>query len=44
VRRWDDLPAPARAYAARIEALCEVPIVYAGTGPSRLALARRAAG
>jgi adenylosuccinate synthase len=42
VRRWADLPAEARAYAERIEALTGVPVGYAGTGPSRLALARRA--
>jgi adenylosuccinate synthase len=41
VRRWADLPAEARAYAERIEALTEVRVAYAGTGPSRLALARR---
>ena len=41
VRRWGDLPAEARAYAERIEALTGVPVAYAGTGPSRLALARR---
>ena len=29
------------AYAERIEALTGVPVEYAGTGPSRLALARR---
>jgi adenylosuccinate synthase len=42
VRRWSELPAEARAYAERIEALTGVPVAYAGTGPSRLALARRA--
>jgi adenylosuccinate synthase len=42
VRRWEDLPAEARAYAERIEVLTGVPVAYAGTGPSRLALARRA--
>jgi adenylosuccinate synthase len=41
VRRWVDLPAEARAYAERIETLTGVPVAYAGTGPSRLALARR---
>ncbi len=41
VREWRALPAEARAYAERIEALTEVPVEYAGTGPSRLALARR---
>ncbi|HEX2032838.1 MAG TPA: adenylosuccinate synthase [Chloroflexota bacterium] len=40
-RRWESLPGEARAYAARIEALTEVPVRYAGTGPARLALARR---
>jgi adenylosuccinate synthase len=41
IREWDRLPAEARAYSLRIEELCEVPVTYAGTGPSRLALARR---
>jgi adenylosuccinate synthase len=42
IREWSQLPAAARAYAERIETLCEVPVQYAGTGPSRLAMARRA--
>jgi adenylosuccinate synthase len=41
VRNWGQLPEAARAYAERIEALCETPVLYAGTGPSRLALAKR---
>ncbi|MDQ3701137.1 MAG: adenylosuccinate synthetase, partial [Chloroflexota bacterium] len=40
-REWSALPAAARGYAERIEALTGVPVEYAGTGPSRLALARR---
>jgi adenylosuccinate synthase len=40
VRSWGALPAEARAYAERIAALTGVPVSYAGTGPSRLALAR----
>jgi adenylosuccinate synthase len=42
-RRWEDLPAEARAYADRIQTLIEVPVTFAGTGPTRLALARRGA-
>jgi adenylosuccinate synthase len=41
VRDWHRLPAAARAYADRIAALVETPVRYAGTGPSRLAMARR---
>jgi adenylosuccinate synthase len=41
VRTWAQLPAAARAYADRIATLTEVPVQYAGTGPTRLALARR---
>jgi adenylosuccinate synthase len=41
VRAWDQLPDEARAYAVRIESLVGVPVAMAGTGPSRLALARR---
>ncbi|HET7771541.1 MAG TPA: adenylosuccinate synthase [Chloroflexota bacterium] len=40
-RTWDAIPASARAYTQRIEELCEVPVTYVGTGPSRLALARK---
>jgi adenylosuccinate synthase len=40
VRAWGDLPAEARAYTERIAELTGVPVGYAGTGPSRLALAR----
>lgn len=35
------LPAEAQAYVARVEALVRVPVKLVGTGPSRLALARR---
>jgi adenylosuccinate synthase len=41
IRQWSALPAEARAYAERIAALTGVAVDYAGTGPSRLALARR---
>jgi adenylosuccinate synthase len=41
LRAWNELPAAAREYTQRIEALCEVPVTYAGTGPSRLAMVRR---
>ncbi len=34
-KRVDDLPAKARAYIARIEALCEVPVDMISTGPDR---------
>ncbi|WP_018228952.1 adenylosuccinate synthase [Methyloversatilis universalis] len=34
-KRVDDLPANARAYIARIEALCEVPVDMISTGPDR---------
>ena len=40
-RTWEALPAEARAYARRVESLVGVPVTMAGTGPSRLALARR---
>ncbi len=42
-REWRALPPEARAYAERIEQLVGVPVGYAGTGPSRLALVRRCA-
>ncbi|MCX8146742.1 MAG: adenylosuccinate synthetase, partial [Azovibrio sp.] len=35
VKRWEDLPANARAYLNRIEELCEVPIDIVSTGPER---------
>jgi adenylosuccinate synthase len=38
---WEHLPEKARAYALRIEELVDVPVQYVGTGPSRLALAKR---
>jgi adenylosuccinate synthase len=40
-RAWDQIPEAARAYTRRVEELCEVPVTYVGTGPSRLALARK---
>ncbi|MBI3970692.1 MAG: adenylosuccinate synthase [Chloroflexi bacterium] len=43
IREWDRLPEAARAYAGRIEALVGVPVVYAGTGPSRPEMAERGA-
>ena len=41
LREWDALPPAAQHYAERIEQLCEVPVVYTGTGPSRLAMVTR---
>ncbi len=35
VRRFDELPANARAYLRRIEEICEVPIDLISTGPDR---------
>lgn len=35
VKRWEDLPANARAYLDRLEQLCEVPIAIVSTGPER---------
>jgi adenylosuccinate synthase len=35
VRRWDDLPAAARAYVRRIEELCGVPVRRVSVGPER---------
>lgn len=35
VKRWEDLPANARAYLNRLEALCEVPVDIVSTGPER---------
>jgi adenylosuccinate synthase len=40
-RSWEQLPAEARTYLDRLSELIEVPVTYAGTGPSRLALAHR---
>jgi adenylosuccinate synthase len=34
-KRWEDLPANARAYLDRLEQLCEVPIAIVSTGPER---------
>lgn len=41
VRVWDGLPEAAQAYVAHVETLLDIPVAYAGTGPSRLALVRR---
>jgi adenylosuccinate synthase len=35
VKRWEDLPANARAYLKRLEALCGVPVDIVSTGPER---------
>lgn len=35
VREWADLPAAARAYVERCEALAGVPIKWIGVGPGR---------
>ncbi len=35
IKRWEDLPANARAYLKRLEALCEVPVAIVSTGPER---------
>jgi adenylosuccinate synthase len=35
MRRFDDLPAAARAYLTRIEAICGVPVDIISTGPDR---------
>ncbi len=35
VKSWDALPANARAYLNRLEALCEVPVDIVSTGPER---------
>lgn len=34
-RRWEDLPAQARAYILKIEELCEVPVRMVSVGPER---------
>lgn len=39
--RTHHLVVEARHYVEWLEQLCEVPVTFAGTGPSRLALARR---
>jgi adenylosuccinate synthase len=41
VSDWQALPAGAAAYVERLAALIGVPVTLAGTGPGRLALARR---
>ncbi len=41
VRTWSALPEGARAYAAAVETACGTRVAYAGTGPTRLALAAR---
>ena len=38
VRLWDDLPAAARRYIARIEELVGVPCKWIGVGPGRDAI------
>jgi adenylosuccinate synthase len=35
VKKYDDLPAAARAYITRLEALCEVPVCLISTGSDR---------
>ncbi|HSO08056.1 MAG TPA: adenylosuccinate synthase [Pelomicrobium sp.] len=35
VKKWDALPANARRYLQRIEAICEVPVDLVSTGPER---------
>jgi adenylosuccinate synthase len=35
ITRWDDLPANARAYLERVQALCGAPIDMVSTGPDR---------
>ncbi|TDR77767.1 adenylosuccinate synthase [Paludibacterium purpuratum] len=35
IKRWEDLPANARAYLKRIEAICEAPVDIVSTGPDR---------
>ncbi|MBV8046258.1 MAG: adenylosuccinate synthase [Paludibacterium sp.] len=35
LKRWDDLPANARAYLKRIEAFCGAPVDIVSTGPDR---------
>jgi adenylosuccinate synthase len=35
VRRWEDLPAPARAYLERLAELCGVPVRLVSVGPER---------
>ena len=35
VKRWEDLPANARAYLKRLEELCGVPVDIVSTGPER---------
>ena len=37
-RSWDDLPAEAKAYIARVEALVGVPCAWIGVGPGRDAI------
>ena len=40
---WDQLPAAARAYVERIEALAGVPVALLGTGPGRDSVIHRGA-
>jgi adenylosuccinate synthase len=35
IRRWDELPAPARDYIRRVEELCETPVRLVSVGPER---------
>lgn len=35
IKRWEDLPANARAYLERIEAFCGAPVAIVSTGPDR---------
>lgn len=35
ITRWEDLPANARTYIRRIEALLQVPVTILSTGPDR---------
>ena len=41
VQVWSELPYTARVYADAVQNACGVPVAYAGTGPTRLALAPR---
>jgi adenylosuccinate synthase len=34
-RSWDELPAPARAYVDRLQALAGVPVTHVSVGPER---------
>jgi len=43
-RSWDELPAPARAYVERLEALAGVPVSHVSVGPERDQMIVRGAG